>query len=92
MANDPQDAVLPLGNAVLVLHLGGDVRRFRMHSASLKRLPDGRVRLGFEGKQGSAAIAMPKVMFWRITSEFHDRSIAADEPKQPGRRTRGKRS
>ena len=93
MADDSQDTVLPLGNASVVLQPGDEKRRFRVHAAI--RTPRGkhRVRLTFEGPQGSVVIDLPRVIFWSLTSRFHEQSAAADlgGPAQPAQHPRRKR-
>jgi hypothetical protein len=90
MGDDRQDTVLPLSNASVVLQAGDKKWRFRVHSAILATFPNRRrVRLSFEGPQGSVAIEIPKAAFWQLTAVFHERSTSAD-PKQP--RKHGKRS
>jgi hypothetical protein len=78
--NDSQDAVLQLGNATVVLPPAGGPRRFRVDAAILTPRGRRRVRLAFEGPQGSVTIEMPRVTFWMLTSLFHERSIVADAP------------
>jgi len=90
MGNEPQDAILPLGRATIVMQLGGERQRFRVNAATLKLLPRRRVRLGFEGPKGSVAIEISRAAFWRFTSQFHERAIAAEPAHQP--RPRRKRS
>jgi hypothetical protein len=47
-----------------------------------------------DGPQGSVIVELPLIAFWRLTAEFHERSIVADDSaaKQPSPRTRGRRA
>jgi hypothetical protein len=95
MADDLQDSFLPLGRAAtVVLHLGGEKRRYRVDTANLTPRGKKCVRLTFEGPQGSVMIDLPRTVFWRLTCSFHERSTAADfsRLKQPGRLPRRKRT
>lgn len=92
MDTKPQDEVLVLGNATVVLQPGGEMRRFRLHSASFKALPGIRVRISFEGPEASVAVETPRTTFWHLTALWHERSIAADNPPTKPRRTRRNRS
>jgi hypothetical protein len=92
MGNDPQNTVLPLGNASVALQPGCERRRFRVAAAILAPRGRRRVRLTFEGPQGSVTIELPRVAFWRLTALFHERSIAAADlgpkPPEPQKRRR----
>jgi hypothetical protein len=94
MADDVRDEVLPLGLATVVLRAADQTRRLRVYSASLQFLPGRRrVSLGMQGPDGSVAIEMARAAFWRLTSQFHERSAAADptgfkQPAPPSRRRR----
>lgn len=93
MVDDQQQTVLPLGRAAVTLQTGDVARRFRVNAASLRLRPGRRrVRLGFDGPQGSVAIEIPKVAFWRLAALFHERSIAVDKARPKQRRTCRKRS
>lgn len=93
MVEDSQDNLLPLGNASVTLQ-NGDRRRFRVNAAILTAGGKHRVRLTFEGPQGSVAINLSGVDFWRLTYKFHEESAAVDfgDSKQPGRRPHRKQS
>jgi len=93
MDSMPQDEVLSLGTATVALQPGNETRRFRVHSASFKVLPGRRrVRIWFEGPEGSVAVEMSRTTFWHLTALWHERSIAADNPSTKQRPTRRKRS
>ena len=93
MPEDQPDTLLQLGNAAVVLQAGGEERRFKVDTANLTPRGQHSVRLTFQGPHASVAIELPRVVFWRLTTVFHERSAAADfGGAKPGRRPRGKRS
>ena len=95
MGNHSTDTIVRLGNAAVVLQHGVDTSRLKVHTASLSMLPGRRpVRLRFEGPRASVTVELSRIAFWRLTAEFHERSITADRPgpKQPSARTCGRRS
>ncbi len=91
MADDQADTVLPLSKAFVSLQRGDETRRFRVHTATLTPRGSHRVRLGFEGAQGSVAIELPRVVFWRLTELFHEQAIGADEAPAKKRKPRKRR-
>jgi hypothetical protein len=95
MSDDSPDAMVRIGYAAVVLQLGENTSRFTAHTASLS-VPQGSgpVRLRLEGPRGSVSVELSRVAFWRLTSEFHERSIASDDPssKPMAQRTRRVRS
>jgi hypothetical protein len=93
MPEDQPDTLLPLGNAAVVLQADGEERRFTVDTATLTPRGQHSVRLTFQRPHKSVAIELPRVVFWRLTTVFHQRSAAADfGGAKPGRRRRGKRS
>ncbi len=93
MGNDSPDIIVRLGNAAVVLQRGADTSHFVVHTASLTVLPGRRpVRLRLDGPDGSVIVYLSRIAFWRLTAEFHERSIAAGHPKQNVTRTRRWRS
>jgi hypothetical protein len=92
MANDSRDSMIGLGKAAVAVQHGGEISRFEVHTASLRLVPGRRpVHLGLKGGSGSVTIELSRIAFWRLTSEFHEQSIAADGAA-PKRHTRRKRS
>ena len=89
MADDHN--LLPLGNARVAVR--GEKQHFNVSAASIIPRGKHRVRLLFEGRDGSVAIDLPRVIFWGLTTKFHEQAAAADfaEPPKP-RSTRRKRS
>ena len=95
MGNDSPDAIVRLGNAAVVLQRGSGTSRLQVHTASLSVLPGRRpVRLRLKGPEGSLTVELSRIAFWRLTAEFHEHSIAADDPcpKQRAQRARRGRS
>jgi len=70
------DKFLRIGKATVDVPCESGRRRLEVTSAALKLLPRGRVRLSFEGSKGSVSIALSRVAFWRLSSVFHEASIA----------------
>ena len=92
MANDSRDSMIRLGKAAVVVQRGAEISRFEVHTASLSLVPGRRpVRLWLYGESGSVSLEFSRIAFWRLTAEFHEQSITADE-LSPQRRTRRKRS
>ena len=90
MGNDSSDTIVRLGDAAVVLQHGADTSRFKVHTASLNVLPGRRpVHLCMAGPRGSVIVELSRIAFWRLTAEFHERSIAANDSdaKQSGRRS-----
>ena len=90
MGNDSPDTTVRLGNAAVAVQHGEGTSRFKVHTASLSVQPGRRpVHLRLEGPGGSVTVELSRVAFWRLTAEFHERSIAAENPdaKQRGRRS-----
>jgi hypothetical protein len=49
MPTDPQDTVLPLTHASILVEVAGEVRRFRVYTAVLLPPSQRRIRVRFEG-------------------------------------------
>ena len=79
MPTDPQNTVLPLTHAYVMVEVAGEVRRFRVHNAVLLPPRQRRIRVRFEGPKGSVSLELPLVTFWQLTEVFHDRSVRTDE-------------
>ena len=94
MANDLPDTIVQLGDAAVIVQRGADTVRLQVHTASLSVLPSRRrARLRFEGPAGSVTLELSRFAFWRLTSAFHESSIAAETcPKRPPRSARRRRS
>ena len=91
MANDSRDSMIRLGKAAVAVQRGAEISRFEVHTASLSLVPDRRpVCLWLEGETGSVTLELSRIAFWRLTAEFHERSIIADgvAPKPRKRRRR----
>jgi hypothetical protein len=92
MANDSQDSMIRLGKAAVAVQRGAVISRFEVRNASLSLVPGRRpVHLGLEGGKGSVTLELSRIDFWRLTAEFHEQSITADDVSLE-RRTRRKRS
>jgi len=82
MGNDSSDIIVRLGNAAVVLQRGADTSHFVVHTASLAVLPGRRpVRLRLDGPEGSVIVSLSRIAFWRLTAEFHERSIRYRSPQ-----------
>jgi hypothetical protein len=95
MGNDSSNTMVQLGNAAVVVRLGADTSHVKLHTASLCVAAGRRpVHLRLEGPDGSVTVELSRIAFWRLTAEFHEQSIAADDgcPKPDARRTRRGRS
>jgi hypothetical protein len=80
-----------LGKAAVAVQRGAVISRFEVRTASLSLVPGRRpVHLGLEGGSGSVTIELSRIAFWRLTAEFHEQSITADDDS-PKRRPRRKR-
>jgi hypothetical protein len=91
MANDSQDSMIRLGKAAVAVQRGAVISRFEVRNASLSLVPGRRpVHLGLEGGKGSVTLELSRIDFWRLTAEFHEQSITADDDS-PKRRPRRKR-
>ena len=92
MANDSHDSMIRLGKAAVAVQRGAEISRFEVHTASLSLVPGRRpVCLWLEGESGSVTLEFSRIAFWRLTAEFHEQSITADDVSLK-RRTRRKRS
>ena len=92
MANDSRDSIIRLGKAAVAVQRGAEISRFEVHTASLSLVPGRRtVRLRLEGGSGSVTLELSRIAFWRLTAEFHEQSISADDVSTE-RRPRRKRS
>ena len=90
MANDSRDSMIRLGKATVAVQRGVEISRFEVHTASRSLVPGRRpVHLGLEGGSGSVTLELARIAFWRLTAEFHEQSITADD-LSPQRRTRRK--
>ena len=90
MDNDSPDTTMRLGNAAVTVQHGEGTSRFKVHTASLRVLPGPRpVHLRLEGPGGSVIVELSREAFWQLTAQFHERSIAVEDPdaKQRGRRS-----
>ena len=88
MAVEDQN-LLPLGNARVAVR--GEKQHFNVSAASIISRGRHRVRLLFEGRDGSVAIDLPRVIFWIMTTRFHEQAAAADfaesvKPRSPRRK------
>jgi hypothetical protein len=91
MRNDSQDSSIRLGKATVAVQRGRETSHFDVCTASLSMVPGRRpVRLCLEGISGSVTIELSRTAFWRLTAEFHEGSIEAEDvpPKQRTRRRR----
>jgi hypothetical protein len=91
MANDSRDSMIRRGKATVAVQRGAEISRFEVHTASLSLVPGRRrVRLGLKGGSGSVTLELSRIAFWRVTAEFHEQSITADDvsPKPRKRRRR----
>jgi hypothetical protein len=78
--NHSQDSAIRLGKAAITVQRGKKTSRFELRTASLSWTPGRRpVRLCLEGTSGSVIIELSRIAFWRLTAEFHERSIAAPD-------------
>ena len=75
----PKDIVLPLANSSITLESPGEIRRFRVYTATLLSPVERRVRLRLEGPKGSVILELPLLTFWQLTEVFHERSIQRDK-------------
>ena len=92
MANASRDSTIRLGKAAVAVQRGAEISRFEVHTASLSLVPGRRpVRLWLYGGTGSVTLELSRIAFWRLTAEFHEHSITADDVA-PKRRTRRRRS
>jgi|ERR1039458_7000010 hypothetical protein len=92
MANASRDSIIRLGKAAVAVQRGAEISRFEVHTASLSLVPGRRpVRFWLEGGSGSVTLEFSRIAFWRLTAEFHEQSITADDVSLE-RRTRRKRS
>ena len=81
MSHDLPGTTLRVGNAAVLLQRGADRWRFPVDTASLAVLAGRRpIALRLEGPQGVVVLEMSRTAFWRLTAEFHERSITADAP------------
>jgi len=91
MASDSRDSMIRLGKAAVTVQRGAEISRFEVRTASLILVPGRRpVHLGLEGGSGSVTLELSRIAFWRLTAEFHEQSITADDvsPKPRKRRRR----
>ena len=91
MANASRDSMIRLGKAAVAVQRGAEISRLEVHTASLSLVPGRRpVHLGLEGEGGSVTLELSRIAFWRLTAEFHEQSITADDvsPKPRKRRRR----
>ncbi len=92
MANDARDSMIRLGKVAVAVQRGAEISRFEVRTASLSLVPGRRpVHLGLEGEKGSVTLALSRIAFWRLTAEFHEQSIIADDVSTE-RRPRRKQS
>jgi hypothetical protein len=83
--------MIRLGKAAVTVQRGAEISRFEVRTASLILVPGRRpVHLGLEGGSGSVTLELSRIAFWRLTAEFHEQSITADDvsPKPRKRRRR----
>jgi hypothetical protein len=78
---------LPIGGASVTVQ-DGQIRRFRVESASLRPASRRRVCLTFEGRDVSFTVQLSLDSFWRLTSTFQEESAKADFGKVPKPRPR----
>ena len=91
MASDSRDSMIRLGKAAVTVQRGAEISRFEVRTASLILVPGRRpVHLGLEGGSGAVTLELSRIAFWRLTAEFHEQSITADDvsPKPRKRRRR----
>ena len=80
MNSHSPEGLVRLGDAAVVLRHGASSARFRVNIASLNILAGRRpVHLRLEGPQGSVIVELSRIAFWRLTAEFHERSISATD-------------
>jgi len=92
MANDSRDSMIRLGKAAVAVQRGAEISRFEVRTASLSLVPGRRpVHLRLKGGNGLVTLELSRIAFWRLTAEFHEQSITADDVA-PKRRARRKRS
>ena len=89
MRSDSPDTMVQLGKATVRVQRGRQTARLSVHTATLAVAPGRQpIRLVLEGRAGSVTIHLSRIAFWRLTGQFHDRSIIADaRPDQHQART-----
>ena len=94
MRSDSSDTIVRLGKATVMVQRGRQTARLSVHTATLAVVPGRQaIHLGLEGPSGSVTVQLSRIAFWRLTGQFHDRSIRADaRPRQHPARTPPKRS
>jgi hypothetical protein len=84
--------MIRLGKVTVAVQRGVEISRFEVHTAWLSLVPGRRpIHLCLEGGSGLVTLELSRIAFWRLTAEFHEQSITADD-LSPQRRTRRKRS
>jgi hypothetical protein len=89
MRSDSSDTIVRLGMATIIVQRGRQTERLSVHTASLV-VTSGRqpIHLVLGGPTGSVTVQLSRTAFWRLTGQFHERSIVADaRPRQLPRRT-----
>ena len=82
----------PLHNTLVVIESRRGTTRFRVNSAQVRLLGEGRrpIQWRLTGRQGSVTIELPRVQAWDLSMELHEQSIVPDRP--PRKRRQRKRS